>query len=85
MRCDHCERPFPINQMHPVIVSGVQSYLGHLLTGKPAARRVPLCDVCYVNFHNATINGMSVVDDEEAIAVLMAERAGGATAQQKAD
>jgi hypothetical protein len=68
--CDHCERSFPITQLHPVIVSGVQSYNGHLLTGKPEARRVPLCTDCYVHFKNAHIQGMTVRDDEDAIAAL---------------
>lgn len=83
--CDHCERRFPVDQLHPVIISGVQSYLGHLLTGKPEARRVPLCSTCYANFRNTKINGMSVQDDEEAIAALAAARASRMTAQQKAD
>jgi hypothetical protein len=68
--CDHCKRPFALALLHPVIVSGVQSYLGHLLTNKPEARRVPLCTDCYVAFKGATISGMVVKDDEEALAIL---------------
>lgn len=68
--CDHCERLFEVAVLHPVIISGVQSYQGHLLTGKPEARRVPLCADCYVNMKAARIEGLVVQDDEEAIAAL---------------
>jgi hypothetical protein len=68
--CDHCERQFLPDALHPVIISGVQSYRGHLLTGHPEARRVPLCGDCYVNFRNASIEGMTVKDDEDALVAL---------------
>jgi hypothetical protein len=70
--CDHCERPYALKQLHPVIISGVQSYNGHLLTNKPEARRVPLCPDCYVNLKNAHIQGLTLMDDDDAIAAINA-------------
>lgn len=67
MACDHCERVFAIDALMPVIITGVQSYCGHLLTNKPGERHVPLCADCYVNFHSASIEGMTIKDDLEAI------------------
>ena len=70
--CGHCETVHKLRLTHPVLISGVQSYLGHLITNRPGIRRAFLCNACYLNFHDAsaTIDGMVVKDDEEALEAL---------------
>lgn len=68
MLCDHCERDFDPKSLHPVIVSGAQSYNGHLLTGRAEERRANLCSTCYANLKNTGVQGLTVEDDEDALA-----------------
>jgi hypothetical protein len=65
--CNHCELRHQPEQLHPVIVAGVQAYNGHLLTNKTDERSVLLCSVCLENYRSTSIVGMSVRDDHEAI------------------
>lgn len=70
--CDHCGRSFPLKAMCPVIVTGAQSYNGHLVTNRPGSCSMLLCSDCYRSFGGVSIQGMTVRDDEEAVAVLAA-------------
>lgn len=66
--CDHCEQAFRADYVTPVLIAGVQSYLGHLLTGKPGIRAVYLCTaICLPNLMGANIEGMHVEVDEDRV------------------
>lgn len=63
--CDHCERVFRADQSHPVVVTGGQSYAGHILTGRSSSRHVWLCRACYANLRNTSIEGFRVEDETD--------------------
>jgi hypothetical protein len=46
-------------------VAGVQSYNGHLLTGKAEIRAVYFCETCLPNLQGANIDGMMIEIDEK--------------------
>lgn len=64
-RCAHCENLFDPENVVPVLIEGVQSFGGHLLTGKAGIREAYLCTICLPNLQGANVQGMRVEVDEE--------------------
>jgi len=64
-RCYHCENLFNPENVAPVLIAGVQSYNGHLLTSKTSIRAVYLCSICLPNLLGANIENMVIEADED--------------------
>lgn len=73
--CAHCGVAFAERAMHWVIITGGQSYAGHLIPRRPGSWRAVLCPTCYINLKAAAITGFQVEDDEEATALQQARHA----------
>lgn len=66
--CDHCELRFPIEQARPVVITGGQTYAGHVLRQHGGPRHVWLCWGCYDALQAAHIDWLTIEDDADAIA-----------------
>jgi hypothetical protein len=62
--CDHCEQTVPLDQARPVVITGGQSYAGHLLPHHGGGRRTWLCVTCYIHFRVANVEWLRIEDDE---------------------
>jgi hypothetical protein len=62
--CDHCEQTIPLDLARAVVITGGQSYAGHLFPHHGGARRTWLCEPCYAHLQTAAAAWLRIEDDE---------------------